>query len=138
MQIHRAAADMILAYYRVKDSDPESINYLEQLETVTRVCLNKFDSLDESRHPLVDLFVVLHSQEKDLLRLDLIGAEELAEMIHDTSARIDATLRAAVSKVTGVDVVISNIQVDESFLDQFNIENPNTLWFEFYKTDRKK
>lgn len=139
MKIHRSVAEMILAYYRVKDSDHEAVDYHQRLDTMTRVCLHEFEykkgmnSTDP--HPLAELFLVLQSQEKSILQLDSIGADEIADQLQDCVLFTDMTLRAAVSKVTGTNVNLDG-EVDYPFVDQFNNDTPNALWFEFH--NRKK
>lgn len=127
-------AELMVAFYRVKDSDNQAIDYFQRLETMTNICLENFQVQKGEENPIISLFLIQHSLEQNILSLDLIGLEDAANQLQEMVIYLDSNLRAIVSKMTTIDVT-NEQSVDLDFLNQFNA---NVFWLDSYKNKIKK
>ena len=128
-----AAAQLILSYYQVKDSNSQASDYLRRLDTITSICLQRFqEHLENDDNQIVILFYVMVRLDEHVLALDSIGAQEAANKLSGAYAKVDADLRAVITKLTNVNVTIDH-SIDYEFLEQFDEVVAEVYYFDQYR-----
>lgn len=119
MKIVKKTAELLLAYYQVKDSDQQERHYFQRLDMITKVCLQQLQVSEDNQIDM--MFQILVHLDGDILILDSIGAEEAADKCHELYHKIDVDLRAVISKLTEIDIRIDDHLIDQEFLEQFDV-----------------
>lgn len=124
----KEAAELVLSFYKIIDSDKFAEDYYQRCDAVLRVCLHAFENYSPSDGNIViTLFLIANDQETNLIALDEIGAEEVVRVMQLAYNKTDANLRALVQLYTGAHVR-SFHQPDQNFLKQFNYDSGNVVY----------
>jgi len=114
------AAQLVLAYYKVLDSDRTAEDYLLRCDAILRVCMNAFNGytyVDNNR--IITLFLICNQMDINTIALDEMGAEESSRLAHDAFNKTDTNLRAVVSVLTGEEIELT-YNPETYFVNQFS------------------
>lgn len=121
------------------DSNPDDANYHARVHNFKAAVVTKFENYySPEDNPIVSLFQTMIRFEQSVLDLDFMGLEKLANELEALRKKVDANLRAVISRMLETDIM-SDVPYEEEFVSRvFNLQESATVkWIENYRNRHK-
>lgn len=111
------ATELILDYYKMKDSNSEDPNYYNNLEKIKYKCFSRFSDFKYKSNIASEIFIILHNLYENSITLSKNNLDQMSDKLDDNYKLLDAILRVIITKETKVNIIREDIEIDSEIID---------------------